>query len=146
MASSENEDRRAEKARQVGLFRYFLIQDLLDQNLTARERGRLARELDSYGRLGDCLSWYGSAAARTSCPGRRASRCPGAPGAQRPPQRRYRTAEPHQHDPLPGLPRCTKAPRLDHRHRVGDEDPPLTFEASPACCASGSPGTTPSTW
>ncbi|MFE7093505.1 DDE-type integrase/transposase/recombinase [Streptomyces erythrochromogenes] len=46
MASSENEDRRrAEKARQVGLFRYSLIQDLLDQNLTTRERGRMAREL-----------------------------------------------------------------------------------------------------
>ncbi|MFZ3552289.1 DDE-type integrase/transposase/recombinase [Streptomyces sp. 4.24] len=46
MASSENEDRRrAEKARQVGLFRYSLIQDLLDQSLTTRERGRLAREV-----------------------------------------------------------------------------------------------------
>ncbi|MEV6319511.1 DDE-type integrase/transposase/recombinase [Streptomyces sp. NPDC051776] len=46
MASSEDEDRRrAEKARQVGLFRYSLIQDLLDSNLTTRERGRLAREL-----------------------------------------------------------------------------------------------------
>ncbi|MDX2700433.1 Mu transposase C-terminal domain-containing protein [Streptomyces ipomoeae] len=27
------------------------------------------------------------------------------------------------------LPRYTKAPRLDHRRRVGDGDPPLTFEA-----------------
>ncbi|MGW0424712.1 hypothetical protein [Streptomyces sp. NPDC003015] len=46
MASSEDEDRRrAEKARQVGLFRYSLIQDLLDSSLTTRERGRLAREL-----------------------------------------------------------------------------------------------------
>jgi putative transposase len=46
MASSEDEDRRrAEKARQIGLFRYSLIQDLLDQDLTTRERGRLAREL-----------------------------------------------------------------------------------------------------
>ncbi|OKI04034.1 transposase [Streptomyces sp. CB02923] len=27
------------------------------------------------------------------------------------------------------LPRYTKAPRLDHRCRVGDQDPPLTFEA-----------------
>ncbi|MFI6875798.1 Mu transposase C-terminal domain-containing protein [Streptomyces sp. NPDC050400] len=27
------------------------------------------------------------------------------------------------------LPRYTKAPRLDHRHRVGDQDPLLTFEA-----------------
>lgn len=27
------------------------------------------------------------------------------------------------------LPRYTKAPLLDHRSRVGDEDPPLTFEA-----------------
>ena len=46
MASNEDEDRRrAEKARQVGLFRYALIQDLLDPALTTRERGRLAREL-----------------------------------------------------------------------------------------------------
>ncbi|GAB7036116.1 Mu transposase C-terminal domain-containing protein [Streptomyces sp. NPDC021749] len=27
------------------------------------------------------------------------------------------------------LPRYTKAPQLDHRRRVGDQDPPLTFEA-----------------
>lgn len=27
------------------------------------------------------------------------------------------------------LPRYTKAPKLDHRRRVGDQDPPLTFEA-----------------
>ncbi|MFC1407508.1 MULTISPECIES: hypothetical protein [Streptacidiphilus] len=48
MASSEEEDRRrAERARPVGLFRYSLIQDLLDQDLTTRERGRLARELAS---------------------------------------------------------------------------------------------------
>ncbi|MEU4255830.1 hypothetical protein [Streptomyces fradiae] len=40
MALSEDEDhRRAEKARQVGLFWYALIQDLLDSNLTTRERG-----------------------------------------------------------------------------------------------------------
>ncbi|WP_107428295.1 helix-turn-helix domain-containing protein [Streptomyces diastatochromogenes] len=46
MTSSEDEDRRrAEKARQVGLFRYSLIQDLLDSTLTTRERGRLACEL-----------------------------------------------------------------------------------------------------
>ncbi|MFF3099285.1 hypothetical protein [Streptomyces cyaneofuscatus] len=25
------------------------------------------------------------------------------------------------------LPRYTKAPQLDHRRRVGDQDPPLTF-------------------
>ncbi|MYU17540.1 helix-turn-helix domain-containing protein [Streptomyces sp. SID8361] len=46
MALSEDEGRRrAEKARQVGLFRYSLVQDLLDNGLTTRERGRLAREL-----------------------------------------------------------------------------------------------------
>ncbi|WP_160502260.1 helix-turn-helix domain-containing protein [Streptomyces sp. BA2] len=46
MVSSEDEDRRREeKARQVGLFRYSLIQDLLDPALTTRQRGRLAREL-----------------------------------------------------------------------------------------------------
>jgi putative transposase len=46
MASSEDEDRRREeKARQVGLFRYSLIQDLLDTSLTTRQRGLIAREL-----------------------------------------------------------------------------------------------------
>ncbi|MBH1934119.1 transposase [Streptomyces sp. AV19] len=46
MASPEEEDRRrAEKARQVGLFRYSLVQDLLDPSLSTRQRGRLAREL-----------------------------------------------------------------------------------------------------
>ncbi|WP_149181855.1 helix-turn-helix domain-containing protein [Streptomyces sp. TRM49041] len=46
MASSEDEDRRrADKARQVGLFRCSLIQDLLDTSLATHERGRLAREL-----------------------------------------------------------------------------------------------------
>ncbi|MFI5809242.1 DDE-type integrase/transposase/recombinase [Streptomyces sp. NPDC051561] len=46
MSSSEDEDRRrADKARQVGLFRYGLVQDLIDSKLTTRERGRLAREV-----------------------------------------------------------------------------------------------------
>jgi putative transposase len=44
MASSEDR-RREEKARQVGLFRYSLIQDLLDTSLTTRQRGLIAREL-----------------------------------------------------------------------------------------------------
>ncbi|WP_326790576.1 DDE-type integrase/transposase/recombinase [Streptomyces sp. NBC_00151] len=46
MSPSEGEDRRrAERARQVGLFRYGLIQDLIDTKLTTRQRGKLAREL-----------------------------------------------------------------------------------------------------
>ena len=46
MSPSEDEDRRrAERARQVGLFRYGLIQDLIDTKLTTRQRGQLAREL-----------------------------------------------------------------------------------------------------
>ncbi|MFI6689643.1 DDE-type integrase/transposase/recombinase [Streptomyces sp. NPDC050485] len=46
MSPSEDEDRRrAERARQVALFRYGLIQDLIDTKLTKRERGALAREL-----------------------------------------------------------------------------------------------------
>ncbi|MGW6691993.1 hypothetical protein [Streptomyces sp. NPDC054961] len=37
MSPSEDEDRRrAERARQVGLFRYGLIQDLIDTKLTTR--------------------------------------------------------------------------------------------------------------
>ncbi|MGW6976390.1 hypothetical protein [Streptomyces sp. NPDC054952] len=46
MSPSEDEDRRrAERARQVGLFRYGLVQDLIDTKLTTRQRGKLAREL-----------------------------------------------------------------------------------------------------
>ncbi|GGW25444.1 helix-turn-helix domain-containing protein [Streptomyces alanosinicus] len=46
MSPSEDEDRRrAARARQVALFRYGLIQDLIDTKLTKRERGDLAREL-----------------------------------------------------------------------------------------------------
>lgn len=46
MSPSEDEDRpRAERARQVSLFRYGLIQDLIDTKLTTRQRGKLAREL-----------------------------------------------------------------------------------------------------
>ncbi len=48
MSPRGDEDRRrADKARQVGLFRYGLIQDLIDSKLTTRERGRLAREVAS---------------------------------------------------------------------------------------------------
>ncbi|MFE7793774.1 helix-turn-helix domain-containing protein [Streptomyces sp. NPDC057460] len=46
LSPNEGEDRRrAERARQVGLFRYGLIQDLIDPKLTTRQRGKLAREL-----------------------------------------------------------------------------------------------------
>ncbi|MCY0927929.1 helix-turn-helix domain-containing protein [Streptomyces sp. H27-H1] len=46
MSPNEDEDRgRAERARQMGLFRYGLIQDLIDTKLTTRQRGKLAREL-----------------------------------------------------------------------------------------------------
>ena len=37
--------RRAERARRVGLFRYELIQEVIDPALTARQRGALVREL-----------------------------------------------------------------------------------------------------
>ncbi|GGU48335.1 DDE-type integrase/transposase/recombinase [Streptomyces violascens] len=48
MSPSEDADRRrAERARQVGLFRYGLIQELIDTTLTTRQRGKMARELAS---------------------------------------------------------------------------------------------------
>lgn len=57
MPSLEDEDRRrAEQARQVALFRYALIQDLINPHLSTRQRGALAREIadkthtDSHGR------------------------------------------------------------------------------------------------
>ena len=37
--------RRAERARRVALFRYELIQEVIDPTLTARQRGKLVREL-----------------------------------------------------------------------------------------------------
>jgi putative transposase len=44
-ASEDETRRRAERARRVALFRYELIQDVLDPALTSRQRGRLVREL-----------------------------------------------------------------------------------------------------
>jgi putative transposase len=43
--ADEEQRRRAERARRVGLFRYELIQDVLDPALSTRQRGRRAREL-----------------------------------------------------------------------------------------------------
>jgi putative transposase len=44
--------RRAERARRVGLFRYELIQEVLDPTLTARQRGALVRELAARTHIG----------------------------------------------------------------------------------------------
>jgi putative transposase len=41
----ESDRRRTEKARQIGLFRYSLIQDLIAPTQTTRQRGGLARDL-----------------------------------------------------------------------------------------------------
>lgn len=41
----EERRRRAERARRVGLFRYELIQDVIDPQLSTRQRGRMVREL-----------------------------------------------------------------------------------------------------
>ncbi|HEV7452865.1 MAG TPA: DDE-type integrase/transposase/recombinase [Pseudonocardiaceae bacterium] len=41
----EERRRRAERARRVGLFRYELIQELIDPQLSTRQRGKLVREL-----------------------------------------------------------------------------------------------------
>jgi putative transposase len=43
--AEDEQKRRAERARRVGLFRYELIQDLMDPALSTRQRGRRAREL-----------------------------------------------------------------------------------------------------
>src|SRR5438132_8043991 len=46
MSQADDERRRrAERARRVGLFRYELIQDVIDPALPARQRGRMVREL-----------------------------------------------------------------------------------------------------
>ncbi len=41
----EESRRRAERARQAALFRYQLIQDVVDPGLSARQRGAVVREL-----------------------------------------------------------------------------------------------------
>lgn len=41
----DEQRRRAERARRVGLFRYEVIQDAIDAQLSTRQRGRLVREL-----------------------------------------------------------------------------------------------------
>jgi putative transposase len=43
--ADDEERRRAERARRVALFRYELIQDVIDPALSSRQRGRLIREL-----------------------------------------------------------------------------------------------------
>jgi putative transposase len=43
--ADEEQKRRAERARRIGLFRYELIQDVIDPALSTRQRGRRAREL-----------------------------------------------------------------------------------------------------
>jgi putative transposase len=46
MSQADDERRRrAERARRVGLFRYELIQEVIDPQLSARQRGRMVREL-----------------------------------------------------------------------------------------------------
>lgn len=46
MATSKDEHAvRAERARKIALFRYQLVRDLADPELTARQRGRMVREL-----------------------------------------------------------------------------------------------------
>jgi putative transposase len=44
-AADEEARRRAERARRVALFRYELIQDVLDPSLSTRQRGRLVRQV-----------------------------------------------------------------------------------------------------
>ena len=46
MAAGHDEERvRTERARTIGLFRYALIQSVLDKQLSTKQRGRLVRDL-----------------------------------------------------------------------------------------------------
>jgi len=47
--ADEERRRRAERARRVGLFRYELIQEVIDPQLTARRRGQMVRALAERG-------------------------------------------------------------------------------------------------
>ena len=50
--SGANDDGRAQRAQEIGLFRYALIRPVADPALTARERGPLVRELSEQEHLG----------------------------------------------------------------------------------------------
>ena len=41
----DDKDRRGDRAREVGLFRYALIREAADPQLSTRARGRLVRDL-----------------------------------------------------------------------------------------------------
>jgi len=51
-AQEADERRRLERARQVALFRYSLIQDVISPHLTAAQRGRRVRQLGAMTHLG----------------------------------------------------------------------------------------------
>jgi putative transposase len=86
MESFEEEDRRrAEKSRQVALFRYSLIQEVIDPALSTRQRGALCRRIaeqehtDAFGRqvtvtgglwTGGCGTGAGVASPRSPTPRR----------------------------------------------------------------------------
>ncbi|MEP6813941.1 MAG: DDE-type integrase/transposase/recombinase [Marmoricola sp.] len=53
-SSGADEARRAERARDVGLFRYALIRAAADSGLTTRQRGRMVRELAEAEHVGPC--------------------------------------------------------------------------------------------
>ena len=52
MAARNLQESFAERARQIGLFRYSLIREVADPGLTSRQRGRLVRELAAREHLG----------------------------------------------------------------------------------------------
>ncbi len=52
MAARYPQESFAERARQIGLFRYSLIREVADPGLTSRQRGRLVRELAAREHLG----------------------------------------------------------------------------------------------
>jgi putative transposase len=55
-ASGDDEGRRAQRARDIGLFRYVLIRSAADPGLTTRQRGPLVRalaEAEHVGPFGD---------------------------------------------------------------------------------------------
>ena len=53
----DEEARRAERARDVALFRYALVREAADPSLTIRQRGRLVRELAEAGHTGPFGGW-----------------------------------------------------------------------------------------
>ena len=86
MTGTDDEQVRAERARAVGLFRYSLVRQAADLELTTRARGRLVRELaaaEHTGPFGARVRVSRASLDRWMCATRRLVVSPAYPGGTR---------------------------------------------------------------